>query len=101
MGDVGQHVGISIDVSFGTISFEQDGPDIFACAAIALDVGDDESHDQKVNATLRWRVQPDTDTVLGVLDKCRRLLAGVLHSSADYFDAIATERLLYRRPAED
>ncbi len=96
MNEIVRHIGLSIELSFGTITFIRDSTGTYALVDVALDVGADDAPNNKVNAALRLPITPDKDTVIEVVDKCRRLLAGVMKSSADYFDSVEPAKLLYR-----
>ena len=96
MNHIADHIGLKLDLSFGTISFERNASGTYACVDVELDVGTDEAPDNKVMATLRLPVAPDTDTIVHTVDRCRRVLVGVLRSSTDYFEAVSPDKLLYR-----
>jgi hypothetical protein len=97
MNEIARHVGMKLDLSFGTISFEQDASGTYACVNASLAVGTEESPDNSIAATLRIPISPEKETVLAVVDKCRRLLANVFKSSTDYFQAISAEKLLFQK----
>lgn len=89
---------IGIDLKFGSLTFRQEGDTTYAEALVDVIVGTADmapEHDTRVQMSVKFRADPETDSVLDVTERCRAQIVSTLRAAAEAVDAVTSRTLLY------
>lgn len=89
---------VAIDVAFGSIRFSNDEAGTFACASVdvtILDLSSGTETENKVQMTVKFAANPDTETVMAIIDKARGHIIERLRSAANVVEGKSAAALLF------
>lgn len=95
MDEIERDGAITINVGFGNITFAKDERGPFAVAMVDVAIETAAGADDRIEMSVRVPSEPDRDTILVVVERCRAHLVGTLRSAATHLDDRTAEDLLF------